>query len=334
MKASDALGVILAAGKGTRMVPFSDRYPKPILPIAGKPLMAYQLEALYAAGIRDVVIVIGHLGYEVVRALGDGAQYGMKFKYVEQGATLGIAHAVSRLEKHVDRPFFLFLGDIFFETKRLDAMAKALLPGKCDGVLAVKTEKDLEAIKRNYVVLLGKKKDVVRVIEKPRHPRTNLKGCGLYLFDVTFFDAVRRTPRTAMRDEYEITDAIQIFIDDGYRVRALEIVQEDLNLTFAHDLLSLNLHVLRTHSGLRLSEGRSLIGRDVKIHRGARVEGSIVMDGAEIATPILVRDSLVFPREVVRRNRDMDRIIVSDGQEIDCRHVVASSDGAGGLEEP
>src|SRR5262249_47254975 len=154
-------------------------------------------------------------------------------RYVEQGATLGIAHAVSRLEQYVSRPFFLFLGDIFFETSGLEAMAHALEPGKCDGALAVKQEPDPDAIKRNFVVHLGRSDFVTRVIEKPRYPRTTLKGCGLYLLDVTFFDAVRRTPRSAMRDEYEITDAIQIFIDDGFRVRALEVVKEDLNLTVA-----------------------------------------------------------------------------------------------------
>src|SRR5262245_53037094 len=193
MRASEAMGVILAAGKGTRMQPFSDRYPKPILPIAGKPLVGYQLEALRELGVREVVVVIGHLGFEVVRALGDGSAYGVDIRYVEQGATLGIAHAVSRLEPYVKRPFFLFLGDIFFETSGLDAMAQALEPGKCDGALAVKQEPDPEAIKRNFVVHLGKNDFVTRVIEKPRYPRTSLKGCGLYLLDVPFFEAVRCT---------------------------------------------------------------------------------------------------------------------------------------------
>lgn len=322
MKPNDAMGVILAAGKGTRIQPFSDRYPKPILPIAGKPLMGYQLEALRDIGVRDVIVVIGHLGFEVVKALGDGSAYGVNIRYVEQGATLGIAHAVSRLEQKVDRPFYLFLGDIFFEMTDLAAMAKALKPGKCDAALCVKRESDPDQIKRNFVVHEAPDGTVARVVEKPRHPRTNLKGCGLYFFDVTFFDAIRRTPRTAMRDEYEITDAIQIFIDDGYKVRALPIVENDLNLTYPHDLLALNLHVLRAGGE------RALLGKGVKLAKGARVENSIVMDGAEVASPIAVRDSLVFPGEVVRRARDLDRTIVVDRQEIDCRHAVAASDGA------
>lgn len=319
MKASDTMGVILAAGKGTRIQPFSDRYPKPILPIAGKPLIVYQLEAMRDAGIRDVVIVIGHLGFEVVRALGDGSQYGVKIKYVEQGATLGIAHAVSRLEQKVDRPFFLFLGDIYFEMERLDVMAAALDPGVCHAALAVKREPDLEAIKRNFVVHVGKDGFIERVIEKPRHPRTDLKGCGLYLFDVAFFDAIRRTPRTAMRDEYEITDAIQIFIDDKYHVRALEMVRADLNLTYAYDVLALNLHVKKSLGH------KNIIGNNVKIADGAKIENSILMDGCQVAHPVTLRDCLVFPNEIVKRTRDLDRIICVDGQELDCKHAIEST---------
>ncbi|MCA8957000.1 MAG: nucleotidyltransferase family protein, partial [Planctomycetes bacterium] len=203
------MGVILAAGKGTRMRPFSTHYPKPILPVLGKPLLVYQIEMLAAVGVRDLVLVIGHLGHEVVRALGSGEQFGVDITYVEQEETLGIAHAVSKLEQHVDRPFFLFLGDIFFEF-HTDADLKSMVERMhsdrgVSGVLAVRVERDPEAIKRNFIVIASNDGRVTRVIEKPRHPQVDLKGCGIYLFDNTFFDAVRRTPRTAMRDEYEIT---------------------------------------------------------------------------------------------------------------------------------
>ena len=116
-RSKEIMGVILAAGKSTRMQPFSSRYPKPILPVLGKPLLVHQIEMLVDLDVRDLVIVIGHLGHEVVRELGDGGRFGVRIKYVEQDHTLGIAHAVSKLERHVDRPFFLFLGDIFFEVK-------------------------------------------------------------------------------------------------------------------------------------------------------------------------------------------------------------------------
>lgn len=304
------LGIILAAGKGTRIQPFSERWPKPILPILGKPLIQHQVECLRDLGVRRVVIVIGHLGFEVVRALGDGAALGVRIEYVDQGPTLGIAHALGKLEERVDRPFLLFLGDIFFVHDGLQGMVAMLGQDDVEGVLAVKEEPSVEAIKRNFVVLEDAQGLVTRVIEKPRHPRTRLKGCGLYLFDPVFFDAVRRTPRTALRDEYEITDAIQIFLDDGHRVRAARAVRDDLNLSYPRDLLDVNL---------RLLGPRNLLGRDVHLHPGARVERSVLMDGARVERPVALRECLLFPGAVVAGAGDVERRIVTPDLEIDCR---------------
>ncbi|HHI79217.1 MAG TPA: hypothetical protein ENK02_04505 [Planctomycetes bacterium] len=318
MEGKDLLGVILAAGKGTRMQPFSEKFPKPILPIGGKPLLQHQIEALRDLGVRDLILVIGHLGFEIVRCLGDGSQLGVNIRYVEQEETLGIAHALGRLERHVDRPFFLFLGDIFFETENLSDMVGRIgdgTRGGTAGVLAVKKESDPSAIMRNFVVHLGADGSVTRVIEKPRHPRTDLKGCGLYLFTPAFFDAVRRTPRTAMRDEYEITDAIQIFIEDGWRVEASEVVREDLNLSFPCDLLALNLHFLKTR-GLK-----EIVGDGVTLAKGCELQNSILMDGVEVRHPIRIQDSLVFPGTVVDRQGAVSRMILTPGHELHCGHL-------------
>ena len=102
---SDLQGVILAAGKGTRIQPFSDHYPKPLLPVYDRPLLLWQVEAMRELGITDILIVIGHLGHRVVQALGDGSRWGVRIRYVEQEETLGIAqHALQTLwqnERHV-----------------------------------------------------------------------------------------------------------------------------------------------------------------------------------------------------------------------------------------
>lgn len=307
---SPVLGVILAAGKGTRIHPFSDRYPKPILPILGKPLLQYQVECLREIGVRRVIVVIGHRGFEIVRLLGDGRDLGVEIEFVDQGPTLGIAHAVSKLEGLVDRAFMLFLGDIFFLHDDLNRMVAMLGPDDVRGVLAVKDEPSVEAIRRNFVVLEDDQGFIKRVIEKPQYPPTSLKGCGLYLFDPRFFDAVRRTPRTAMRDEYEITDAIQIFIDDGHRVRAARVIRDDLNLSFPADLLDINLKLLGE---------RNHIGAHVRLAPGCTVERSVIMDGATVEQPIAIRDSLLFPGVTVSAPSDLRRVIVTAEQVIECR---------------
>lgn len=309
----EPIGVVLAAGKGSRMGPFSKRWPKPVLPVAGEPLVAHQLEAMAAVGVREVVVVIGHLGHEVVRALGDGSRWGVRLDYVEQRSTLGIAHAVLQLQDRLTRPFFLFLGDIFFETQRLDTMLAALESDReVGGVLAVKRESDAAALRRNFTVERDDTGGVTRVMEKPRRPATDCKGCGIYLFAPSFLDAVRRTPKTAMRDEFEITDSIQIFIESGHRVEAAEVIHTDLNLSYACDLLRLNMHVLE-RNGLT-----SWIAADVVRHPQARIEQSVVMSGACINAPIAVRRSLVFPGVRLEQGHDLIDTILTPDFEIRC----------------
>jgi dTDP-glucose pyrophosphorylase len=245
------------------MGPFGDAVPKPIAPVCNRPLLAYQLDHLRSIGVRDVLIVIGHLGHHITQALGDGEAYGVRIRYVEQEKRLGLAHAVGQLEPHIDRPFVLMLGDIFFEMDNLAAMAAIFEGGDTAAVLAVKDEPDPAAIRKNFAVIPGEGGLVRRVIEKPRIVPNQIKGCGIYLFDERIFEAVRRTPRTAMRDEYELTDSIQILIDYGYPVRMASIVEWDMNVTFIGDLIECCAHVLR-------KEGKtSLLGAGATVAKGA-----------------------------------------------------------------
>lgn len=308
------VGVILAAGKGTRMAPFSQRFPKPLLPICNRPILEYQIEYMKKAGIHDIILVIGHLGYAIARHFGDGDGFGVRIRYVEQETTLGIAHAVGRLEPHISSPFLLFLGDIFFITEDLSLMMDRMVREKASAVLAVKREEDPEAIKRNFAVLLNEEGRVKRVIEKPRYVTNSIKGCGLYLFDLHIFDAIRRTPRTAMRDEYEITDAIQILVDDGFPVVAADIVREDMNVSYPHDLLLCSLEELRHR------KQPHLVGKDCVLHPGVRLERTVVGDRVRISTPIRITDSVLFPDTVVDSPMDLDKYIVTPETWIDCKY--------------
>ncbi len=310
------MGVILAAGKGTRMVPFSTNYPKPILPICNKPLLQYQIEVMKGLGIEDIIIVIGHLGFEITKRLGDGRSIGVHITYIEQGETLGIAHALGKLENFIKSPFLLFLGDIFFITEDLSPMLGMLDKHSAGAVLATKIETNKEAIKRNFAVLHDENGFVKRVIEKPRYISNNLKGCGLYLFDLHIFDAVRRTPRTAMRDEYEITEAIQILIDDGIPVLHSNVINEDMNLTVAVDLLKCNMVELKR---LRKKE---VIGENVKFGGRVEVINSVIGDNVRIDSPLKIINSVIFSDTHVRLDRDIENLIVTPQQVIDFREQI------------
>ena len=312
MKENTILGVILAAGKGSRMYPLSEKYSKCTLPICNRPLLEYQIEMMKEAGITDITIVVGYNGFEVVRVLGDGRRQGVNLTYINQEETLGIAHAVGRLEPNIDKPFLLFLGDIYFDCKSLKPMIEELNNNDVNAVLATKVEKDREAIKRNFTVMMDPEGKVRRVIEKPRHIVSDIKGCGLYLFDLHIFDAIRRTPRTAMRDEYEITDAIQILIDDGFAVKTANIINDDLNLTFVNDLLKLNL------IGLEKTNQEFIIGKNTKIHDKARLKNTVIGDNAIVLNNIQIKNTVIFPDTIVNETENIYDSIVVDKQIIHC----------------
>ncbi len=314
------IGVILAGGKGSRMYPFSEHYPKCILPICNRPLMEYQIEMMKGVGIQEIVIVIGHYGFDVVRVMGSGERYGVKLQYVDQGETLGIAHALGKLERFIDRPFLLFLGDIFFITDSLAPMIKEFEKGGCSAVLATKVEQDAEAIKRNFAVIEDEKGIVRRVIEKPRHPMNNIKGCGLYLFDLHIFDAIRRTPRTAMRDEYEITDSIQILINDEFRVKGVNVIQDDLNLTFPEDLLYINLMELKRRNEVRL------IGKNARVINDRLIENSIIGNNVEVKREARIRNSVIFSDTVIDPAEDIENTIITPDKMIYCYNSVPRED--------
>jgi len=173
------------------------------------------------------------------------------------------------------------------------------------GFLAVKRETNPDYIKRNYAVLLNEDGLVKRVIEKPRYVTNDLKGCGIYLFDLPIFDSVRRTPRTAMRDEYEITSAIQILIDDGYKVYAAEVVEWDMNVTVPHDLLLCNLRQLE------VSGKKNIMGERVYINPDATISNSVVGSDVRIDSPVSIDNSLILPNSILVSSEPIRNAIVT-----------------------
>lgn len=294
------------------MLPLTARWPKAVLPIMGRPLVHHQIELLRGVGVRKVFVVVGHLRDELERTLG-ARHADVEIEYVEQTEALGIAHALGQLESRVQQPFILCLGDIYFVSSRLHAMIDLYGRDGTAGVLASKVEQRPEMIRRNFAIMADDEGRVRRVIEKPRSVHNKLKGCGIYLFGPEVFDAIRRTPRTAMRDEYEITDSVQIMIDDGLPVYPAEVIQWDVNLTSPGDVLQCNLFELR-------NRGQSvLLGRDTRIHPGARLDNVVVGDGAVVSRPIRLSNCVIFPYTEVDLDGDAERFVFTPEHQIDCR---------------
>lgn len=304
-------GVILSAGLGSRIKPLSFDTPKPLLPICNKPIMQYQIEAMASIGIEEVVIVVGYLKEKIMDYFGDGSRLNVKLRYIEQEKALGIAHAVGQLEGHIEGPFLLFLGDIFTIHRDLNEIVETFYRKKSAIVLVVKRERNPEFIKRNFAIQMARNGVVKRVIEKPRYTINDLKGCGIYLFDLPIFDAIRRTPRTALRDEYEITNSIQILIEDGYKVHISDVVEWDMNVTVPEDLLECNMRLLKRMPAAHV------IGENVSLPAGTEIINSVIGNNVRISSPIRISDSVILSGVNIEGDDDIQRSLISTRSVID-----------------
>jgi len=306
-KKSDTLtGVILAAGRGTRMGVLSTRLPKPVLPVLNYPIVYHQMRLMQACGVQRVVIVVGHLGFEVARQIERLPSLDIEIEYVPQDQALGIAHSVGALEPCIDSAFLLFLGDIYLHGPKLDRMVDLFRKHDADAVIGSIREPDPSRISRNFSIETDKDNRVNRVIEKPRQPASDLKGIGVYLFSPSVFDAVRRTPRTAMRDEYEITDSIQIMVDRSQKVFACDCADQDVNITNPRDLLNINLNALSASGETNLVHESATVGSDVKLERAIVGANATVGDGARL------QNAVVFANVTVEPGADLSNAIVTE----------------------
>ncbi len=306
------MGVILSAGKGSRIDPFNTQYPKPLLPVGNVPILGHHLERFKSLGIRHAKIVVGHLMDHIINYYGRGDEVGLAIQYIEQEHTLGIAHAVGKVEPHVDGPILLCLGDIFYLTSGIERLVTRFARGDVAGVLAVMDEPDPASMKKNFSVELDGNGFVRRVVEKPREPRSRLKGCGIYLFGPQIFDAIRKTPRTALRDEYEITTSIQLLVDDGHKIAVESVIDWDLNVTFPKDLLTGNIHYLE-HLGRD-----SIVDPSARVHPDARITRTVVGKNVVIDSPIALDECVILPGSRITGSEGLRRTIVSRDIVIRC----------------
>ncbi len=284
-------GLIRAGGRGTRLRPLTYTRAKQLIPIANKPVLFYALETLAEAGVREIGMIVGDTRTEIEEYVGDGSRWGVEVTYIPQDAPLGLAHAVLTAEPFLgESPFVVFLGDNLirggirefigcYERERPNALI-LLTPVHNPEEFGV-AELDGE--------------HVVRLVEKPAHPPSNLALVGVYIFDSSIFGAAR-TIRPSARGELEITDAIGALIDSGLSVRMQRVQGWWKDTGKLEDLLEANHMLLEDLP--RVIEGEvessEIIGR-VRIEAGARVRESTIRGPAIIGANTLIENAYVGP---------------------------------------
>ncbi len=294
--------LILAGGAGTRLRPITHTRAKQLVPVANTPILFYGLEAIVAAGINEVGVIVGDTGDEIREAVGDGSQFGAKVTYLPQEAPLGLAHCVLIARDFLgDDDFVMYLGDNLLQ-QDLGAFVNAFEVARASTTppAAQILLKQVPDPHQFGVATLDGDGHVVRLDEKPEHPSSDLALVGVYLFDVTIHDAVRAI-KPSDRGELEITDAIQWLIDHGHRVRTELLSGWWIDTGKLTPLLEANrllLERLEPRVDGRVDAASTIDGR-VVVDDGAEIVNSTIRGPAAIGRGTRVVDSFIGPFSAV-----------------------------------
>jgi len=289
-------GLILSGGKGTRLRPITHTSAKQLVPVANKPVLFYGLEAMAQAGIRSVGIIIApETGEEIRVAVGDGSQFGLEVEFIVQDEPLRLAYAVLTARDFLGAsPFVMYLGDNLLQGGIVE-LVEAFRANAPDALILLTPVPDPE----NYGVAELDGDRVVRLVEKPPEPATDLALVGVYMFTPAIHAAAEAIEPSA-RGELEITDAIQHLVDRGLRVEPHVVRGWWKDTGRLADMLEANRLILdnvdtRVEGELIDSQAD---GR-VVIEPGARLERSTVRGPAVIGAGARLVDAYVGPYTAV-----------------------------------
>lgn len=274
-------GVILAAGKGSRLYPVTHHIPKPILPLANRPTLHYAFDRLKEIGITDICVVVGENEAVMKDELRDGSEFGIKLSYVRQMEPKGLAHAVGFAKDFVaGDDFVLYLGDALY-SEGLQKHAQRFLETKCANLNIVKPVEDPS----RFGVANVEGERIVKLVEKPKQPESNLAMAGLYFFGPQIWSVLPDLQPSA-RGEYEITDAIQVLIDQGETVLAGIYDGDWFDTGTLDSFLETTAYI---------TQGANLIEGDVEGRVGSKV---IIGEGASVKCES-IEDAVILPGATV-----------------------------------
>jgi len=308
-------GLILSGGKGTRLRPLTYTSAKQLVPVANKPVLFYGIEALVAAGITDIGIVVGDTHAEIRAAVGDGARFGARVTYIEQDAPRGLAHAVLISESFIGNdPFVMYLGDNLLNRGIVEFVEQFVKEKPAAQIL-------LTPVPDPQMFGVAELKDgkVVRLVEKPKEPKTNLALVGVYMFGPEIFTSAKRI-KPSFRNELEITDAIQDLIDRGLQVNPHLVSGWWKDTGKLEDMLEANRLILETLAP-RMDgtvDNSSRIDGTVVIEAGAIVENSVIRGPAIIGPGARIRNAYIGPftsigKDVEIHHSEVEHSIVLEG---------------------
>jgi len=311
-------GVILHGGSGTRLRPLTHTGPKQLIPVANKPISQYVLEDLRESGITDVAIVLGDLSPEKVKEhYENGRRFKVKITYIHQGEPKGIAQAVGLCQDFVgDNPFVVYLGDNLLRGG-IKKTVTEFVESKYAAMILLCEVKNPELF---GVAEFDKNGKLVRLIEKPKKPPSNYALTGVYFFRPIIFKIIQRL-RQSWRGELEITEALQLLLDNGYDVSYRFVKGWWKDTGAPEDILESNRLVLdemapnvegNVEEDAKL-QGRISIGKGTVIKSGAAIRGPVIIgESATVETGVYIGPYTSIGNHVIIKKGEIENSIVMD----------------------
>ena len=305
-------GIILHGGHGTRLRPLTHTGPKQLLPIANKPMSEYCLESLKNAGITDIAIIVGGIGSNKVQEYyGDGKNFGVKLSYIEQDSPKGIAHAVRLCKDFVEnKKFVVFLGDNIIQ-KSINEYAKDFENSdSAASILLCKVNNPTQ-----FGIVEIKDAKIIKLIEKPKNPPTNLAVTGIYFLTPLIFDHIDKL-KPSWRNELEIIDALQMLLDSGKKISYNMITDFWKDTGTPEDILQANQTILenikpyfygKKEEGVIIN-GNVMIGEDTIIKKGSKIEGPVIIG----KNCLISNDAFIGPNTSIGNNSNLSHCSVEN----------------------
>ncbi|MGQ9538932.1 MAG: bifunctional sugar-1-phosphate nucleotidylyltransferase/acetyltransferase [Candidatus Bathycorpusculaceae bacterium] len=317
--------VVLAAGEGVRLQPLTLTRPKHLISVGGKPILEHCLDAIKACGISEVIIVVNYMAEAICRYFGSGEGFGLKIEYVTQPAVLGTGNAVSVVEPYVQGDFVLVYGDLLFTSEALNeilSLYNAKKPAAALAVVPVGRPEDY-----GIVEVEGRGR-VKHIVEKPspKDAPSNLANAGLYVFSTEIFEKVKKISASS-RGEWEITDAIELLLEEGKPIFAAEVPRDKwFDIGRPWDLLEANCWVLKRmeHNVLGYVEtgahitGPVTVAETARIRSGAYIEGpAYIGENSDVGPNCYIRPCTSIGKKVRIGNAcEIKNSIIMDGVHI------------------
>jgi len=309
--------VLMVGGKGTRLRPLTDRYPKPIIPVLDRPCVMYLIDSLISAGVTDIIMACGYRSERMASALGDGSDLGIRISYAYEDHPMGTGGAVKLLENVLDDTFIMANGDVFSDMD----IKKEIADHERSGASVTISLTEVDDPTQYGIVGLDGAGKVTRFLEKPRKEDafSNLINSGVYIVDKKVLELI---PEDEMYDMSK--DLFPLLLEKGYHLQGHRIDGHFRDVGRPYDLYETNREVaLRKSCGkdglLYMGKDTSFSGSasDSMIMEGCRVSGSelkgTLMLPFSSVNDSVIEDSILGRGCIVNSGCELKDVVIPDG---------------------